>query len=151
MKKIFNLVIATAFVSGAFAQTTAVKDVPAMVTTTLTKTFPTATNATWTLENSVYTATFTADKVNHSLKIDSKGTLVQTSTELAKAEVPGPIATVIAGDYSRYGITSVAKVEKDGETTYKAFFTQPDGIHYILFNKDGKAIGKGAPGIDARN
>ena len=132
-----TLVVIVISCSACNAQKMNAAKVPATVKESFTKSFSDATGVKWELENKNYEANFKQDGKAMSAVIDSKGTLLETETDIKISELPATVTGYIAMHYKGAKIKEAAIIKKaDGEMNYEAEVNHKD----VLFNSKGEFI-----------
>jgi len=120
----------------ACAQKLKESQVPASVTGAFKKQFPN-TNATWEKEGMNYEVNFKHDGKTMSSVIDANGSILETETDMATADLPAAIRTYVKEHYSNASIKEAAKIVKaNGEVTYEALVKGKD----VIFDANGKFL-----------
>ena len=107
--------------------------VPAAVKATFAKTYPKAT-ATWEMEDKNYEAGFKQDGKSITVVIDTKGTLLETETDIAMSDLPKAAADYLSVHYKGKKVKETAKIVKaNGEVNYEAEVNKVD----VIFDSKG--------------
>ena len=145
MKKIIYLLLIAAIMSNsAIAQKISADKVPAVVTTAFKTKFPTATKATWEIENkSEFEANFKLNGVETSANFDNAGKWLETETELKVSNLPTAIQATLKSDFAGFKINEGSKIEsvKNG-SGYEAEIEKGEDTFDVLFAADGKVLSK---------
>ena len=107
--------------------------VPATVKATFAKAYPKAT-ATWELEDKNYEAGFKQDGKTITVVIDTKGTLLETETDITMSDLPKAAAEYLSVHYKGKKVKETAKIVKaNGEVNYEAEVNKVD----VIFDSKG--------------
>ncbi|MBC6989660.1 MULTISPECIES: PepSY-like domain-containing protein [Hymenobacter] len=144
MKKILLPVLLAALSLTAQAQTIPAAKVPAAAVAAFKKAHSNAKEVKWEKEDGNYEAGFKQGKDEMSVVITPTGTLLETETELPVSQLPAPVRTTLASQYSSYKVTEAAKIvtAATGATTYEAEVSKAGKKRDVLFNADGKEVKK---------
>ena len=144
MKTLLLLAVGTLLTAAAYAQKLPAKQVPAAVVATFKKAFPTVTAVQWEKEAANFEAGFHQGKTEMSVVITPAGTLLETETEMAVAQLPAPVQATLTRNFKAYKVTEAAKIvtAATGATTYEAEVSQAGKHRDVLFNADGTEVKK---------
>jgi hypothetical protein len=107
--------------------------VPAPVKNALEKTYP-GSKGKWEKEDGNYECSFKKDNKSVSLVINSAGIVLETETEIVKADLPPAVITHIDANYAGKTIKEIAKiVDKDGVVSYEVAVKGKD----LMFDSQG--------------
>jgi hypothetical protein len=142
MKRLMILSVLLAFISYCQAQDKKV-EVPAAAKSAFAAKFPQATKVNWSLEKAgEYEADFILGKVETSAVFDTKGTLLETETEIKESELPQAVKNALVKDFAGYKLDEVEKSDIKGIITYE-MEAKKDGKKYeVVFNANGKLLKK---------
>ena len=91
------------------------KDVNTKILKHFNKAFRDAKNVKWTQLDNNFLATFTEGNIiTHSL-FDKKGHLIYSIDYFLEKELPAKIKDIVMSNYPQYAITSVARIQQDGQ------------------------------------
>ena len=137
MKKCFLIMSVMAiFALSAAAQKLKESQVPAAIKQAFQKAYP-GTVATWEKEGSNYEVNFKQNGKSMSSVIDSKGSIMETETDIAVNELPETIQHYVKQYYKGAAIKEAARIVKaDGAVNYEAEVNGKD----VVFDADGKFI-----------
>lgn len=136
--KTFILVWATAgCMLAAQAQEIKKENVPAAVRTAFDKEYPQVKEVKWEKEGAAYEAGFKVGQTEHSVLISASGTVLETETEIAPADLPASVRTYVAEHFPGKKIEEAARITDSKNTvTYEV---EIDGRDH-LFNAQGVHI-----------
>ena len=137
MKNLLFILSVLFYSSLAVAQHINEKDVPDTVKATFSKKFPNQKNVKWEKEKENYEASFSIEKSEHAVVIDSKGSLIETEEEISVKELPANAIAYIQKNYSDKKIKEAAKITNaTGIVTFEAKVGSKD----LIFDKTGSYI-----------
>ncbi|MGC3948671.1 MAG: PepSY-like domain-containing protein [Chryseolinea sp.] len=117
-------------------------EVPTPVKAAIAKIY-TGKGITWSKEELGYEATFKQDHKETSLVVDASGNVLETETEIEKADLPASILESIKGEYSAYRLEEVAKiVTSSGVVTYETEVEKGKDTFELIFDHTGKLLSK---------
>lgn len=115
--------------------------VPAQAKAAFAAKFPTATKVEWGIEKpGEYEAEFILNKTAVSALFDKKGTLLETESKIALADLPQPIKTMLAKDYATYKIEAIEKNEVKGLVKYEVVVEKAKKEKELIFDVSGKLL-----------
>jgi len=137
MKKILFLgLILSGFSNLAGAQKLRTLQVPAAARQAFAKAHPNTT-ATWEKEEGRYEANFSENGKTMSCVIDSRGTIVETETDIMVDSLPQAARKYISDHYKGVAISEASRiVRRNGVVNYEALVKGKD----LLFDGNGKFI-----------
>jgi hypothetical protein len=146
--KIISILLFTLLFSITHAQSIDSKNIPQKVKYKFKSVYSKAINVKWTIENSLYEASFTSGKKKMSVNLDEDGKIVETETETQISNIPVEIRESVAKDYPKYKITEATKIEKSGMVTYETEITKGKNKMDLYYDDHGtlKKIDKVNPG-----
>lgn len=110
---------------------------PSVVKEALSKKYPTVKKVEWEKEDANYEAGFDLNKVETSVVIDEKGTILETESKIEVATLSKTITDYVAKNYPKQKIKEAAKiVNSKNKVTYEAEVKGYD----LLFDENGKFI-----------
>lgn len=132
MKKL--ILIALTLVSAmANAQTISATKVPATVKAYFAKAHPSV-KAKWELENGLYEASFTVNKLQLSELYTKTGALAEREAAISISELPSPVLPYIKSHYKATAVKAASRITKgSGEVNYEAAIKGKD----LIFNSTG--------------
>lgn len=139
MKKLIILFL-TVFAVSACSQEN--KNIPESLQSKFTAMYPKADEVEWSKEDGNFEVNFEIDDVEMSAVLDSKGSLLETESEIDTDNLPGVVKSTIEKDFAGYDIEEAAKIVKDGKTTYEAELKKDDEKFDAVFDINGKFIEK---------
>ena len=117
--------------------------VPAQTKAAFAAKFQTATKVEWGIEKpGEYEAEFMLNKTGVSALFDKKGTLLETESKMAEADLLPAIKSVLAKDYATYKIKAVEKNEVKGVVKYEVTIVKAKKTSEIVFDASGKLLKK---------
>lgn len=112
--------------------------VPRAVTDALRAAHPGATDVEWELEDDGFEAEFSEGGSDISVVFASSGTVEQTETEIAVADLPSAVRQTLGREYAGRTVTEAARiVAASGAVTYEA---ELDGGTDVLFDASGRVV-----------
>jgi len=142
MKKITLFLLMTFSVAVAFAQDLPAAQVPAPVTSALTKAYPNAEKTKWKLKDDVYHADFKIAKDKYDVWFDKTGKVTKRKYEISSKDLPAAIQATLTKEYSAYTVHDAEKTEAKGVSTYKVELKKAGEERKITFGEDGKVVEK---------
>lgn len=126
------------------AQKTTEIQVPAAVMATFKQAHPAAKQVKWEKEGAYYEAGYEQGKQELSMVITPRGTLLETETEIAVAQLPAPVRTALQSQYQGYKVTEAARIVSAATSTtvYEAEVSRAGKKMDVLFNADGTKVQK---------
>lgn len=123
--------------TSSFAQTLMVKDVPAAVTKTFTKTHPKVDTVQWSKTGDTYKASYQLKMQDISITYSAAGKLKETESEISVAALPTEVIKYINANYPGDFVKSSSKITSaKGKVTYAVKIKGMD----LTFNSSGKII-----------
>ena len=145
MKRIIFVLLSAALLSNAaYAQKISADKVPSAVTSAFKAKFPTATKATWEMENAnEFEANFKQNGEEVSANFDITGKWLETETEIKVSALPTAIQSALTKDFAGFKIEEASKIEsvKNGNC-YEAEIEKGEETFDVLFTADGKVLSK---------
>lgn len=139
MKKTL-VVFAIAFCSTLFAQKAEKSDnasIPTNVKEAFAKKYPTVKKVKWEKEDTTYEGSFVFNKVETSVVMDSKGSILETEKEMAVSKLSSKITAYVAKNYPKQKIKEAAEiVDSKNKKTFEA---EVKGLD-LLFDENGNFI-----------
>jgi Putative beta-lactamase-inhibitor-like, PepSY-like len=127
---VFVLIMAS---TTSFAQ----KNIPAVVKTAFEKQYPQAKSVKWEKENGAYEAGFKVGKVDNSVLLDSKGSILETEVEIETTQLPAGILAYVTKNYAAKSVKGAAKIDSKKEgILYEVEVAGKD----VLFNDKGEFV-----------
>ncbi len=142
MKKSTLLLLLALSAATVFAQDLPATQVPAPVTSALTKTYPKAEHTKWKLKDDVYHADFKIAKDKYDVWFDKAGTITKRKYEISSKELPAAVQATLTKEYSGYTVHDVVKTEAKGKSTYKVELKKTGEERKLTFGEDGKIVEK---------
>jgi len=139
MKQLLAIVLMFVGVMG-YGQSLQKKDVPDAVVQSFTKQFPQIKDANWSKENNQYEVNFEQNDNAMSATYDAQGNHIETETELNTNQLPQPVQSTIASQFSDYKLKEAAKIVNDNGTSYEAELHKGEKSFDVIFNADGKVL-----------
>ena len=137
MKKLFILFFMV-FAVSACSQGN--KNIPESLQSKFKTLYPKADEVEWSKEEGNYEVNFELDDVEMSVVLDSKGSLLETETEIDTDNLPDVIKSSIEKDFAGYNIKEASKIVKDSKTTYEAELEKDGEKSDAIFDTNGKFI-----------
>ena len=107
---------------------------PAAVKEAFTKMYPSVKKVKWEKEDANYEAGFDLNNVESSVLINSKGTILETESEIEVATLSTSIKNYVAKNYPKQKIKGAAKIiNSEKKVTYEA---EVKGLD-LLFDENG--------------
>jgi len=145
MKKIiFMLLTAAIMNNAACAQKISADKVPAAVSSAFKTKFPTATKASWEMENKTeFEVNFKLNGEEVSANFDNTGKWLETETEVEVSALPTAIQSTLKKDFAGFKINEASKIEslKNGNC-YEAEIEKGEETFDVLLSIDGKVLSK---------
>lgn len=138
------MLLALLFTSLLIAQKMQEKVIPAAVTSAFKTKFPTATKASWELENKMeYEAEFKLNDEEVTANFDNTGRWLETETEIKISELPAVILSILKKDFAGFKVEEASKIEslKNGNC-FEAEIEKGEETFDVLFSTDGKVLSK---------
>lgn len=133
-------VFAIAFVllsAVSFAQRVKEQDVPEVVKNAFHKKFPKVENLKWDKEGADFEASFVLNKVETSVVLNAKGTILETEVEIGLNQLPKNTVSYINEHYKNQKVKEAAKTTKsDGTLIYEVEIKGKD----VLFDANGTVM-----------
>lgn len=143
MKKYLLTVLVAMYASLSVSHAQAI---PAVAKSSFTKLHPQATGVKWEKEEGGYEASFKENGKDMSVVMDAKGTLKETETDIAVAELPAAIRAYVAKQMPGKKIKEAAIiVDAAGTKMYEAEVGGKD----LMFDVNGKLMKQKAEAEDA--
>lgn len=137
MKKILIFSLAgIGFTSVQAQKNMAASSVPTAAKDAFAKAHPNVTGK-WEKEGGNYEVNFTNGGKTMSCVVTSKGSILETETDMAVSELPAPVTAYIAQHYKGVKVKEAATIVKaDGTTVYEAEIKGKD----VMFDANGKVV-----------
>jgi hypothetical protein len=134
MNKLILLTVILIFAVRLDAQSIKERDVPSAVAATVKATYPDVSKVKWEMEDGMYEASFSINKMETSLVLSKDGTLVMTEEEIAVAALPA-LVTAYIGKHNPSAVIKEATKMTDtfGVVTYEVGVGETD----YLFDSKG--------------
>lgn len=145
MKKNFiTLALSLLVTAGAFAGNVKESSVPTTVRAYVEKNYPRVAPVEWDYEEqgNYYTAQFKVAGMNCEVEITPDGKLLESSTEIASAQLPEGAIGYIGKQYPGFKIKQARKLYRNGTTTYEADINGQNSNRTLLFSENGTFIDK---------
>lgn len=144
MKYLVSLFVVFALVISLSAQNKMEVKVPEKVKAAFAKNYSDVKEVKWVKEGkSEFKAEFKKDDKEMAIIYDGKGNLKKTKSEISKSDLPKGVEDFVAKDYKDWTITKTSKIEDaKGDITYEARIVKGKMDKNLMFNKEGKEIGK---------
>ena len=137
MKKIAATMLVMLFATLSFAQKMQKKNVPANVTSTFQKLYPTANKVKWDKEDEKYEASFDLNKTDNSVLMDAQGNVIESEVEIELNQLPKGILDYVKTHYAGKQAKEGAKItDAKGIITYEVEIKGMD----LIFDNNGKFI-----------
>lgn len=137
MKKLILLIAIVSFIDLAHAQTMRGKDVPAAVSDTFAKAYPTLDDVNWIKDGNNYVVNYTEHKLNKSVTLDASGDLIGTREEIIISSLPIALMVYVKNNY-RNNIVSEASKNTDAQGTV-TYNTEISGMN-LYFDAEGNFL-----------
>jgi Putative beta-lactamase-inhibitor-like, PepSY-like len=115
-------------------------NIPAAVQSKLASIYPNAEEVKWGKEDADFEANFEVDDVEMSVIFDTKGTVIETETEIDN--LPASIKASVGNDFSGYDIEETAKIVKNGQTTYEVELEKGETKLDAIYSVEGTLVKK---------
>lgn len=128
----------------ACAQKISADKVPTVVTSAFKTKFPTATKATWEMENKTeFEVNFKLNREEVSANFDNAGNWLETETEVEVSALPSAIQSALKTDFSGFKINEASKIESvKNNKCYEAEIEKGEETFDVLLSPDGKVLNK---------
>jgi len=137
MKKLILMLAFAGILSGSYAQTLMVSEVPAVVTKAFHRTHAKIDAAEWSKVGDNYKASFVADKKAMAVTYAATGKLKQTEMVISTAGLPTPVLKYINVNYPKDVVKRAAKVTSvTGKVVYAVKIQDLD----LNFDSNGKLM-----------
>ena len=145
MKKIIFMLLSAALLSNVvYSQKISANKVPAAVTSAFKTKFPTATKATWEIENKTeFEVNFKINGEEVSANFDNTGKWLETETEIKVAALPTTVQATLTKEFSGFKVEEASKIERvENGKCYEAEIEKGEENFNLLFTPDGKVLSK---------
>jgi len=145
MKKIIFMLLTAAIMSNsACAQKISADKVPAAVASAFKTKFPTATKATWEMENKTeFEANFKLNGEEVSANFDNTGKWLETETEVEVSALPSAIQSTLKKDFAGFKINEASKIESiKNANCFEAEIEKGEETFDVLLSTDGNVLSK---------
>lgn len=144
MKKLSILFVCLVFVIGVSALNQKDDKIPAAAKAGFATKFPTAQKLKWSIEKpGEFEAEFTQNKVETSALFDTKGTLLETETEIKESELPQAVKASLSKDFAGYKLNEIEKAtDAQSAVSYEMEAAKGKEKLEIAFDANGKLLKK---------
>lgn len=119
------------------AQKLADTNIPAIVKSAFSRTYPTVKAVKWDKEGTNYEASFTLNKAANAVLIDPQGSILETEVEIELSGLPGGVADYVKLHYKGKPLKESAKItDAKGTVTYEVEIKGMD----LMFDSNGNFI-----------
>lgn len=126
----------------AIAQKKPGKDIPAVVKTSFTQQYPSATVIKWDKEDKNYEVSFTMNRKAHSVLMNGAGHVIESEVAVESSELPAGILEYVQTNYTGQKIKELAQIRNEkGMLTYEVEISNAD----LIFDSKGVFIKKVIP------
>lgn len=119
------------------------RKLPAVVTESFSKKFPTAHNVTWRDKISIFSATFEQDGKAMVAKFNSDGSWVATEEKLALVDIPAAIRDGLSKSvYAEWALKEAVLVQEPEQENYYRLTVKESTFNkkYLRFNINGRLV-----------
>lgn len=143
-KTVILFVLGLCATAGVIAGNVKESSVPAVVKSYVTKNYPQVTMADWNYEKqgNYYTADFKINSMAYTVDISPKGEMINSTQEIADADIPMNIRADIGKQYPGFKITDAWKLNTKGKIWYKVAVNGQNTDQTLSYSSDGMLMKK---------
>ena len=114
---------------------------PEVVAEAFAAAYPAASGVTWDEEDGAYEASFDERGTETSVVYAADGTLQDTESEIAVADLPAAVRATLDRDYAGQEVTEAARITASGgAVTYEAEVTRDGRSEDVIFDEAGTVV-----------
>ncbi len=137
MKKMLFIFLAAITCITIYAQDISQAEVPSVVINAFHVKFPNASDIEWERRSSGYGVDFEIGWRDHTVLIDTSGTIQRHEQDIGREDLPPAIMQVIGKTYAKYTIDDLDKIETRNEVTYEVELDGLQGDRKLVFSGAG--------------
>lgn len=142
MKKYLGILAIALVATSLFAQKTDESQIPIAVKQAFDKAYPNSKSVKWNKENDDWEASFTKNKTEISVVIDSNGNIKEVESEIGENQLPASVKMSFNREFIHFKIKEAAKMIAGTVTTYEIEAAKGKEKFKFIYDTTGKLLSK---------